>query len=256
MQETLSVYNPGYLIVGLCIFIALIFGMLWAYKRIRQDELQANDPERLLETQVTELDPIWKKALEEISLIQGHLDKDFEALQKNLAKERYEVTANAEQAKTLATKKRLPLTLYQIYEETRAYPKKNDGAQEEDRKWHKQIGLTDLFVDQLIVDVGLRVAFKLFNRDYVLSSRWHEYSQVKFIELTLMDENKEACLIVRVRPAESETKELLEEAVVAMKSGAWLRDLLTCRMLMDVREAELVLRAKHQDVERLKKRFI
>ena len=255
MQETLSVYNPGYLIVGLCIFLALVFGTLWAYKRIVQDEKEAQDPDLRLEEQVTELDPIWKKALEEISLIQGRLDSDFEELQKNLAKERYEVTANAELAKTLATKKRLPLTLYQIYEETRAYPKKNIDSQEEDRKWHKQIGLTDLFVDQLIVDTGLRLAFKLFNRDYVLISRWHEYSQVSFLELTLMDENKEACLIVRVRLANSESKGIEEEAVIAMKSGAWLRDLLTCRMLMDVREAELVLRTKHQDVERLKKRF-
>jgi hypothetical protein len=256
MQDFYPINNLGYVIVGLCIFITLLFIGLWAYKNSKNKSEENLSSELTLEKQVAEQDPLWKKALEEINLIQGSLDRDFEMLQKNLAQERYQVTANAELAKKLATKKQLPLTLFRIYEETRSYPKKQSDAKAEDLKWHKQIGLTDLFVDQLIVDVGLRVAFKLFSRDYVLSSKWHEYSQVKFLELTLLDGNKDACLIVRVRPEESESKILLEEAVIAMKSGAWLRDLLTCRMLMDVREAELVLRAKHQDVERLKKQFV
>jgi hypothetical protein len=256
MQEFLLIDNLGYWIVGLCIFITLLFTALWAYKRLINAEDDSLPLDFALEKQVADIDPIWKKALEEINLIQGNLDKDFEALENNLAKERYEVTANAELAKKLASKKQLPLTLFQIYEETRSYPKKHSDAKVEDLKWHKQIGLTDLFVDQLIIDTGLRVAFKLFNRDYILSSKLHEYSQLKFLELTLLDANKDACLIVRVRPEESNSKILAEEAVVAMKSGAWLRDLLTCRMLMDVREAELVLRTKHQDVERLKKQFI
>lgn len=255
MQDFYTINNLGYLIVGLCIFISLLFATLWAFKKLNVQKSEV-PTDLILEKQVAEQDPVWKKALEEINLIQGKLDRDFEALQENLAKERYAVTANAELAKKLATKKKLPLTLFKIYEETRSYPKKQSAAKAEDVKWHQQIGLTDLFVDPLIVDVGLRVAFKLFNRDYILSSKWHEYSQLKFLELTLLDGNKDACLIVRVRPEESESKKLIEEAVVAMKSGAWLRDLLTCQMLMGVREAELVLRAKHQDVERLKKQFV
>jgi hypothetical protein len=41
-----------------------------------------------------------------------------------------------------------------------------------------------------------------------------------------------------------------------MKSGEWIDDLASCRLLMDKRKTEVQLMAEHREVEMLKKRFI
>jgi hypothetical protein len=48
----------------------------------------------------------------------------------------------------------------------------------------------------------------------------------------------------------------LETAIIEMKSGEWVDDLASCRLLMDKRKTEVQLLAEHREVEMLKKRFI
>jgi hypothetical protein len=41
-----------------------------------------------------------------------------------------------------------------------------------------------------------------------------------------------------------------------MKSGDWIDDIASCRLLMDKRKTEVQLMAEHREVELLKQRFI
>jgi hypothetical protein len=74
--------------------------------------------------------------------------------------------------------------------------------------------------------------------------------------LTLRDVDGTRLFVVRIKANELTGREILETAIIEMKSGEWIDDLASCRLLMDKRKTEVQLMAEHREVEMLKKRFI
>jgi hypothetical protein len=158
--------------------------------------------------------------------------------------------------KNLAVEKHFPETLYQIYFETRAFPKKPPEAQETDLEWHRQAGITDLSVEPIVAEDGILIQFTLQEHRYSLTAIHHRFARTYFVELTLKDTDDLKLLVARVKANESTGREILEKAVIEMRSGDWIDDVASCRLLMDKRKTEVQLLAEHREVETLKSRFI
>jgi hypothetical protein len=62
--------------------------------------------------------------------------------------------------------------------------------------------------------------------------------------------------VVRIKASETNGRDILESAIIEMKSGDWIDDIASCRLLMDKRKTEVQLMAEHREVELLKQRFI
>jgi hypothetical protein len=62
--------------------------------------------------------------------------------------------------------------------------------------------------------------------------------------------------VVRVKANETTGRDILETAIIEMKSGDWIDDIASCRLLMDKRKTEVQLMAEHREVEMLKQRFV
>jgi hypothetical protein len=89
-----------------------------------------------------------------------------------------------------------------------------------------------------------------------LAAIHHRFARTYFVELTLKDAEDVKLLVARVKANESTGREILEKAVIEMRSGDWIDDLASCRLLMDKRKTEVQLLAEHREVETLKSRFI
>jgi hypothetical protein len=76
------------------------------------------------------------------------------------------------------------------------------------------------------------------------------------VELTLRDVDDVRLFVVRVKASETNGRDILETAIIEMKSGDWIDDIASCRLLMDKRKTEVQLMAEHREVELLKQRFI
>jgi hypothetical protein len=62
-------------------------------------------------------------------------------------------------------------------------------------------------------------------------------------------------MLVRVKPEETLGRGVVEKAVMEMRKGEWIDDIIACRLLMDKRQTELDLLAGHREVEQLKDKF-
>jgi hypothetical protein len=146
--------------------------------------------------------------------------------------------------------------LYQIYFETRAFPKKSLEAQQTDLEWHAQAGITALKVDPLPLDDGTVIHFTLHNYPYTLTAINHRFARTYYVELTLRDVDDARLFVVRVKANEATGRDILETAIIEMKSGDWIDDIASCRLLMDKRKTEVQLMAEHREVEMMKQRFV
>ena len=63
-------------------------------------------------------------------------------------------------------------------------------------------------------------------------------------------------MLFRSKASETNGRDILETAIIEMKSGDWIDDIASCRLLMDKRKTEVQLMAEHREVELLKQRFI
>ena len=120
----------------------------------------------------------------------------------DLMAERLRITSTAEVLKNLANERHLPETLYQIYFETRAFPKKSLEAQQTDLEWHAQAGITDLKVEPMPLDDGTQIYFTLHNYPYKLTAVNHRFARTYFVELTLRDVDDVRLFVVRVKASE------------------------------------------------------
>jgi hypothetical protein len=209
-----------------------------------------------LEDEMTPLEPVIAGSLQKTHQLEDVINQKIANLKLDLMAERLRITSTAEVLKNLAFERHLPETLYQIYFETRAFPKKSVEAQQTDLDWHAQAGITELKVEPLISDEGVLIHFTLQNYPYTLSAIHHRFARTHFVELTLRDVDEVKLFIVRIKANETTGREILEKAVIEMKAGDWIDDLASCRLLMDKRKTEVQLMAGHREVEILKQRFV
>jgi hypothetical protein len=254
MFEVLAAWQPGYWIAAFsAVLILVLLAMLWV-SRLKERRMRVaflQEPPQNLKVQ----DPVLEAARQHLQQLQEQMHKSLGHLENTLSQERAEVLANAEAQKQFARDNRLPLTLFELYEGMRHFAKKSEEAQAADMEWHGRIGITKIDVLPLTSDeVGSKIQFKLGLRAYTLVGRHHFYSKTAFVELCLFEDIFTASFIARVKPDASGSA-LESEAVVAMRPGPWLADLLATRSRMDLRKAELEMRAKHRDIERLKQDF-
>ena len=106
------------------------------------------------------------------------------------------------------------------------------------------------------LDDGTQIYFTLHNYPYKLTAVNHRFARTYFVELTLRDVDDVRLFVVRVKASETNGRDILETAIIEMKSGDWIDDIASCRLLMDKRKTEVQLMAEHREVELLKQRFI
>jgi len=123
-------------------------------------------------------------------------------------------------------------------------------------EWHRQAGITDLSVEPIVAEDGILIRFTLQDHQYSLSAINYRFARTYFVELILRDPEDVKLLVARVKANESTGREILEKAVIEMRSGDWIDDIASCRLLMDKRKTEVQLLAEHREVETLKSRFI
>jgi hypothetical protein len=90
---------------------------------------------------------------------------------------------------------------------------------------------------------------------YRISAITHTYARIHFVELTLSSSEDIKLILVRVKPEETLGRGVVEKAVMEMRKGEWIDDIIACRLLMDKRQTELDLLAGHREVEQLKDKF-
>ena len=106
------------------------------------------------------------------------------------------------------------------------------------------------------LDDGTKIFFTLHNYPYTLTAINHRFARTYFVELTLRDVDDVRLFVVRIKANETNGRDILESAIIEMKSGDWIDDIASCRLLMDKRKTEVQLMAEHREVELLKQRFI
>ncbi|QWE23035.1 hypothetical protein FD975_02185 [Polynucleobacter sp. AP-Jannik-300A-C4] len=202
------------------------------------------------------IEPVVVASLQKTHQLEEVINQKIANMKLDLMAERLRITSTAEVLKNLAVERHLPETLYQIYFETRAFPKKSLEAQQTDLEWHAQAGITDLKVDPLPLDDGTVIHFTLHNYPYTLTAINHRFARTYYVELTLRDVDDVRLFVVRVKANEATGRDILETAIIEMKSGDWIDDIASCRLLMDKRKTEVQLMAEHREVEMLKQRFV
>ena len=208
------------------------------------------------ESEKVKLEPLLVGSLQKTHQLEDVINQKITNMKLDLMAERLRITSTAEVLKNLAMEKRFPETLYQIYFETRAFPKKSPEAQETDLEWHRQAGITNLSVEPIVAEDGILIRFTLQEHQYSLSAINYRFARTYFVELILKDADDLKLLVARVKARESTGREILEKAVIEMRSGDWIDDIASCRLLMDKRKTEVQLLAEHREVETLKSRFI
>jgi hypothetical protein len=219
----------------------------------KEEEPKPLSPE---ESEKVKLEPLLVGSLQKTHQLEDVINQKITNMKLDLMAERLRITSTAEVLKNLAMEKRFPETLYQIYFETRAFPKKSPEAQETDLEWHRQAGITNLSVEPIVAEDGILIRFTLQEHQYSLSAINYRFARTYFVELILKDADDVKLLVARVKANESTGREILEKAVIEMRSGDWIDDIASCRLLMDKRKTEVQLLAEHREVETLKSRFI
>ena len=227
-------------IVSVLMFIALLYFFIRDFygkvvQEVKADKLGLVEPVEVASLQKTH-------QLEEV------INQKIANMKLDLMAERLRITSTAEVLKNLAVERHLPETVYQIYFETRAFPKKSLEAQQTDLEWHAQAGITDLKVEPMPLDDGTVIHFTLQNYPYTLTAVNHRFARTYFDDVRLF--------VVRIKANETNGREILETAIIEMKSGEWIDDIASCRLLMDKRKTEVQLMAEHREVELLKQRFV
>lgn len=236
------------IVVSLLMFIALIYFFIRDFYGKMTDDLQEKDAKPI--------EPVIVASLQKTHQLEEVINQKIANMKLDLMAERLRITSTAEVLKNLANERHLPETLYQIYFETRAFPKKSLEAQQTDLEWHAQAGITDLKVEPMPLDDGTQIHFTLHNYPYKLTAVNHRFARTYFVELTLRDVDDVRLFVVRIKANEANGRDILESAIIEMKSGEWIDDIASCRLLMDKRKTEVQLMAEHREVELLKQRFI
>jgi len=236
------------MIVSLLMFIALIYFFV--------RDFYGKVVEEVKDQQAKPIEPVIVASLQKTHQLEEVINQKIANMKLDLMAERLRITSTAEVLKNLANERHLPETLYQIYFETRAFPKKNLEAQQTDLEWHAQAGITELKVEPMPLDDGTKIFFTLHNYPYTLTAINHRFARTYFVELTLRDVDDVRLFVVRIKANETNGRDILESAIIEMKSGDWIDDIASCRLLMDKRKTEVQLMAEHREVELLKQRFI
>jgi hypothetical protein len=242
------------ILVGCCILLAFFFAALvWQTFRIPRWK----KPQKTInpEQEFVRKDPVLSHTLNKAEKLEGLLQEDIDNLKKDLDQERESVTLAVQALKNIALEKKFPQTLFQIYSEMKAFPKKNQEAQQVDMEWHRKVGISDLEVVPIIGKNGLSITFVLLRHVYRLEAILHHYARIHFVELSLLDSNHAKLMVARVKPDQSLGRVATENAVMEMSNGEWIDDMIACRLLMDRRQSELSLIAGHHEVEQLKSKF-
>jgi len=242
-----------FILTGSSVLVAFFFAaLMWQLinTKRKNPKLEHEPGKELLRK-----DPILSKALNKAEKLEDLLKKDLQNLKENLNEERENITLAVQALKNIAIEKRLPQTLFQIYSETKSFPKKSKEAQAVDLEWHRKVGISDLTVEPLIGIDGITITFVLLRHVYYLDSILHNYARIKFVELVLRTFDHKKLIVARVKPDGEMGRFAEENAVMEMSNGEWVDDLIACRLLMDKRQTELDLLANHQEVEQLKKKF-
>ena len=236
------------MIVSLLMFIALIYFFI--------RDFYGKVVEEVKDQQAKPIEPVIVASLQKTHQLEEVINQKIANMKLDLMAERLRITSTAEVLKNLANERHLPETLYQIYFETRAFPKKSLDAQQTDLEWHAQAGITELKVEPMPLDDGTKIFFTLHNYPYTLTAINHRFARTYFVELTLRDVDDIRLFVVRIKANEANGRDILESAIIEMKSGDWIDDIASCRLLMDKRKTEVQLMAEHREVELLKQRFI
>ena len=236
------------IVVSLLMFIALVYFFIRDFYGKVVAEVK--------EQQAKPIEPVMVSSLQKTHQLEEVINQKIANMKLDLMAERLRITSTAEVLKNLANERHLPETLYQIYFETRAFPKKTLEAQQTDLEWHAQAGITELKVEPLPLEDGTQIYFTLHNYPYKLTAINHRFARTYFVELTLRDVDDTRLFVVRIKANEANGRDILESAIIEMKSGDWIDDIASCRLLMDKRKTEVQLMAEHREVELLKQRFI
>jgi hypothetical protein len=238
------------------LIIVVSFFMLIALTYFFIRDFYGKVVDEVKEHQAKPIEPVLVASLQKTHQLEEVINQKIANMKLDLMAERLRITSTAEVLKNLANERQLPETLYQIYFETRAFPKKSLEAQQTDLEWHAQAGITDLRVEPMPLDDGTQILFTLHNYPYRLTAINHRFARTYFVELTLRDVDDVRLFVVRIKANEANGRDILESAIIEMKSGDWVDDIASCRLLMDKRKTEVQLMAEHREVELLKQRFI
>ncbi|MEY2623804.1 MAG: hypothetical protein RLZZ101_1039 [Pseudomonadota bacterium] len=246
----------GKWIVVVCATLFCIVAIVFLRDLLTKKKEEEEKPVSPEESEKVKLEPLLVGSIQKTHQLEDVINQKISNMKLDLMAERLRITSTAEVLKNLAIEKRFPETLYQIYYETRAFPKKSPEAQETDLEWHRQAGITDLSVEPIVAEDGILIRFTLQDHQYSLSAINYRFARTYFVELILRDPEDVKLLVARVKANESTGREILEKAVIEMRSGDWIDDIASCRLLMDKRKTEVQLLAEHREVETLKSRFI
>jgi hypothetical protein len=236
------------IVVSLLMLITLVYFFIRDFYGKVLDDVKENEAKPI--------EPVIVASLQKTHQLEEVINQKIANMKLDLMAERLRITSTAEVLKNLAIERHLPETLYQIYFETRAFPKKSLEAQQTDLEWHAQAGITELKVEPMPFEDGTQIYFTLHNYPYKLTAVNHRFARTYFVELTLRDVDDVRLFVVRIKANETNGRDILESAIIEMKSGDWIDDIASCRLLMDKRKTEVQLMAEHREVELLKQRFI
>ena len=104
------------MIVSLLMFIALVYFFIRDFYGKVVDEVKEN--------QAKPIEPVAVASLQKTHQLEEVINQKIANMKLDLMAERLRITSTAEVLKNLANERHLPETLYQIYFETRAFPKK------------------------------------------------------------------------------------------------------------------------------------
>ena len=252
--QQLSNLSLGQAILIACSVLLSLF-VVAVLKQLFSTKSPSKSSGKLSPVNPVRIDPVLNQTLTKAEKLEDILNEDIATLKHNLEQERVEVTEAAKALKALAIEKRIPETLFQIYSEMKAFPKKSKESQETDMEWHRKVGVSDLKVEPIIGENGIIITFVLLRHLYRISAITHTYARIHFVELTLSSSEDVKLMVVRVKPEETLGRGVVEKAVMEMRKGEWIDDIIACRLLMDKRQTELDLLAGHREVEQLKDKF-
>ena len=239
------------ILIACCVLLSLFIPPILWQMFSNKEKKPVNEKQEIIRQ-----DPFLGKTLNRAEQLESILNEDLESLKMNLQTERIQVNSTAQALKTLAQEKKFPETLYQIYLETKNFPIKSKEGQASDMEWHRKVGISDLDVQPLVGENGIVITFVLLRHLYKLYALQHAYARISFVELVLKAGDESKLMVARAKPEEVLGRVTQETAVMEMRNGGWVDDILSCRLLMDKRQMELDLLTEHRQVEQLKSKFV
>ncbi len=172
LAEAFQSLTPGFVLAVLSAVLALVMVLVFLLPgkktRLKSGSRivpsgQADTPAKPLVQVSPEIDRIWAEAVRSMQALEQELGQELTNFEKQLLSEREEVESKTEALKSAALEKRVPLTLYELYEGMRHFGKKSPKAQQSDLEWHAKIGVTDLHVAEISSKLipGKEIYFKL-----------------------------------------------------------------------------------------------